>query len=111
MADSIALTATVEGLAKAATLPLTPAEIVIVKESVAPAAADVEINLGGLTHPKCIVVLGGEGITIRKVATTGSVINANPFYAECNPAGFAQTSIFVSSGGSQPVTVTVLAAE
>ncbi len=111
MADQVSITAIVEGLTKTAALPLSPAETVILKESVAPAAADVEIALGGLTNPKMLVVLAGPGVSIRKVASTGSVLNANPFYAECCEPGMALTSIFVSNAGSQPVQVTILAAE
>ncbi len=111
MADSIVLTATIDALVKTATMALTPAELSILKVSVAPAAADVEVVLGGQTNPKAIVVLGGDGITVRRVAITGTVLNANPFYAECNPTGFAQTSIFLSHSGSQPIVVTILSAE
>ena len=110
MADSVTLTTVVEGITKTATLSLSPAEAVILKQSIAPAAADVDLALGGLTAPKAIVVFGGVGISVRMVLAA-TVISANPFCAICCEPGFAQAKVLVSNSGSQPVTVTVLAIE
>jgi hypothetical protein len=112
MADQAVLSITVDGTTKTATLSLAPLETNSNKMSIAPEAADVEVALPGVTNPKLIAVLAsGVGITVRRTAATGTPMHADPFYCECCSAGFAQASIFISNSGSQPVTVTVLAAE
>ena len=108
MADTLTLSISVEGIAKSFARSLSPAEIAVVRDVVAPGADDVEITLGNLAKVKGIVVAGGEGVTFRKVAVTGSVLGADPFFAEnFGETGVALTSIFVSNDGPQAVPVTV----
>ena len=116
MANSIELKATIADvvLDKLMDLTLVPVtEKVYGGSTVDAAAADVEIELGSITNPKVLIVIGAPGISIRLLAATGTVINAYPFAAlcKCDTEGFAQASFFVSNSGSQPQQVSWLAAE
>ena len=116
MANSIELKATIADviLDKLMDLTLVPVtEKVYGGSTVDAAAADVEIELGSITNPKLLIVIGAPGISIKLVTGTGTAINANPFtvVCKCDTEGFAQASFFVSNSGSQPQNISWLAAE
>lgn len=111
MAYSFALTAALAGVNKTATAAGEQAESSVSEVSLAPSADDVEVQLGTLSVPKVIVVMGGKGVSVRLVAVTGTVFPADPMAMLADTAGLAQTSIFLSNSDSQEHKVTILACE
>jgi len=112
MSADLTMSLAVGGATKSLTDTLASGETALLTVILDAAAADVAVELGGITNPRVIAVYGGTGVSVRLVATTGQVLNADPVaLLTAKASGFAQTTLYLSNSGSQPVSVTVVAAQ
>ncbi len=111
MADALTVTSILQGMSKQAVADMAGMEMFVSTISLPTGAAETEVVLGGVSNPKVIAVFGGAGVSARLVGTTGTVLHADPILVLTNKAGFAQGSLFLSNAGSQPASVTIMAAE
>lgn len=97
MANSMQLAGVIQGASISETSPLTLTQKVDMDVEITSAAADQEIPLGGVARPKVIVVIGGEGIQMRLVQTTGTLINAYPYALVMNLDGMTQPTVWFTN--------------
>ena len=110
MADSMVLSVVAEGATKEATISVaTPTAAIVRKSVLAPAAVDVEIELG-LTHVKALAIFGDEGVTMRLTAGTGEAHGCDPVFCESfEDTDHDAVSIFLSNAGALSAEVTICA--
>jgi hypothetical protein len=112
MSADITLSLAVGGATKSLTDTIATGETISATVILETGAADVEVALGGISNPKMIAVFGGVGVSARLVSATGQVFPADPVaILSAKTAGIVQASVFLSNSGTQPVTVTVMAAQ
>lgn len=111
MADTL----TVSGSVRNAPINNTKAFSLLRKADIefqlASGAVDVAVPLGGITEPRLVYVECQDvldGITFRRVATTGDPIPCSPFALLADSAGFAQSTLYFSSTASATVTVRIV---
>lgn len=79
--------------------------------TLAAGASDTSLALGGLTDPKFIAVMGGDGCSF-KVAAGTDAIGCNPLAILMDEDdGLNMSSILLSNADSQNHTIIVVAAE
>ena len=80
--------------------------------TVAAAASDVSLTLGGLTAPKVLIVIGGDDVKFKLNAGGTDEIDADPFAIICDETdGIGVTAILLSNGGAADIVARVIAVE
>ena len=111
MADSLAVSATINGsLLTVTSVPSTTRKVSLIIQSTA-GASDTSVSLAGLTTPEILIVKGAKGISFKLGSGGTDPINANPIAIVSCEAGWACTSIKLSNSDSENHQVEILAGE
>jgi len=82
----------------------------IMELTVAAAASDTSITLGGLTAPKVLIVLGADDISFKMDAGGTDIIDADPMAVICDETdGIGVSALLMSNGGATDRVVTIIA--
>lgn len=107
-----ALTGTTTDRTKTETADDSASEEFWISLTLTASAVDTSVTLGGLTDPKALIVIGGEGITFKLGAAGTDAVGADPVAVVGNEGdGLGIAAILLSNAESQARSVQIIAFE